>query len=331
MKWSGESGHACEDQQHKHPYVVDGRLLRLNFRRPVYELTLQQTSGGTIYGSPTAGKTDTQFTLSAVPNALHKFSAYTVTGTTLTGNNGKFNNSDVTAAGKFYYSPTFVPDGIVPNATAVFGKTLPSGVNQKPSGTLPSARTDYYGSYCAQPGEKIFMMPMGPQTNTAACFEIYSGGPIGLKNYGLTTGHPYYGGSKGVGLEIGYHTENGVIRGIYPDNSSTASAYNGSSYANSTCKWTAWYGNDTAGHELVGTGSIPYSSISANHYYANDYYRRRFCGVSPFSSNYLGIQRDKYFTMVFDKYVEFTQGWTVDYNPYSAGMVKNDVYSGHLV
>ena len=105
MKWSGESGHACEDQQHKHPYMIDGHLLKLNMRRPVYELHYNQTSGGTIYGVPSAGSAGTVFNLSASPSAQYTLNTYSVTGAELTGNAGTFVNSDVTAQASWTYHP----------------------------------------------------------------------------------------------------------------------------------------------------------------------------------------------------------------------------------
>ena len=106
MKWSGESGHACEDQQHKHPYMIDGHLLKLNMRRPIYELNLQQTQGGTIVGSPTAGISGTQFGLTATPAKKYTFDGFSVTGTELTGSAGTFRNSDVTVQASWTYHPT---------------------------------------------------------------------------------------------------------------------------------------------------------------------------------------------------------------------------------
>lgn len=118
MKWSGESGHACEDTQHKLPYMIDGHLLKLNMRRPIYELNLQQTAGGTIVGSPTAGISGTQFGLTATPSSNKwTFDGYSVTGTTLTGSSGKFLNSDVSAKANFIYHPTWRNTGILETGT----------------------------------------------------------------------------------------------------------------------------------------------------------------------------------------------------------------------
>lgn len=120
MKWSGESGHACEDQQHKHPYMIDGHLLKLNMRRPVYELHYNQTSGGTIYGVPSAGSAETVFNLSASPSAQYTLNTYSVTGAELTGNAGTFLNSDVTAQASWTYHPAPYMKTIVGNGTATY-------------------------------------------------------------------------------------------------------------------------------------------------------------------------------------------------------------------
>ena len=117
MKWSGESGHACEDQQHKHPYMIDGRLLKLNMRRPVYELFCEPSEGGTVSGSPSAGSSGTQFGLSATPSSnKYTFDSFSVTGTELTGNSGTFHDSDITARANFIYHPTFRKIGSISNS-----------------------------------------------------------------------------------------------------------------------------------------------------------------------------------------------------------------------
>jgi len=117
MKWSGESGHACEDQQHKHPYVIDGHLLKLNMRRPVYELFCEPTEGGTVSGAPSAGSSGTQFGLTALPSSnKYTFDSFSVTGTDLTGSSGTFHDSDITARANFIYHPTFRKIGSISNS-----------------------------------------------------------------------------------------------------------------------------------------------------------------------------------------------------------------------
>ena len=108
---SGTTGHATEDTQHKYPYMVDGHLLKLNFTKPIYELHLQQGTGGTIAGSPVSGVSGTQFNLSATPANKYTFDGFSASGTELTGSAGKFNNSDVTVNGSFTYHPAWEPVG----------------------------------------------------------------------------------------------------------------------------------------------------------------------------------------------------------------------------
>lgn len=105
MITSSVSGHAAEDTQHKYPYMVDGHLLKLKFSKPIYQLNLQQSTGGTITGSPLSGASGTQFNLSATSNNKYTFDGFSVTGTTLTGSAGTYTNSDVTAKGNWTYHP----------------------------------------------------------------------------------------------------------------------------------------------------------------------------------------------------------------------------------
>lgn len=102
---SGTSGHATEDTQHKYPYMVSGRLLKLNFAKPIYQLNLQQQTGGTITGSPVSGESGTTFNLSATSNNKYTFDGFSVTGAALTGSAGTYTNSDVTAKGNWTYHP----------------------------------------------------------------------------------------------------------------------------------------------------------------------------------------------------------------------------------
>ena len=102
---SSTSGHAAYDKAHAHPYMKDGHLLRLKFSENIYQLNLQQSTGGTIAGSPTSGKNGTTFNLSATPANKYTFDGWSVTGTTLTGSAGTYTNSDVTAKGNWTYHP----------------------------------------------------------------------------------------------------------------------------------------------------------------------------------------------------------------------------------
>lgn len=102
---SSTSGHAAYDKAHAHPYMKDGHLLRLKFSENIYQLNLQQSTGGTIAGSPTSGKNGTTFNLSATPANKYTFAGWSVTGATLTGSAGTYTNSDVTAKGNWTYHP----------------------------------------------------------------------------------------------------------------------------------------------------------------------------------------------------------------------------------
>lgn len=67
------------------------------FNHDVYNLTLQQTSGGTITANKTTGYYGDTVTLSSNIEPGYLFEGYSITGSTLTGNQFKFNTNDVTA------------------------------------------------------------------------------------------------------------------------------------------------------------------------------------------------------------------------------------------
>lgn len=73
---------------------------------PKYTVTVQNDGHGTITANPTAGYQGDQVTLSNTPATNYKFSAYTITGATLTSNKFNINNSNVTAKAWFRYAPS---------------------------------------------------------------------------------------------------------------------------------------------------------------------------------------------------------------------------------
>ena len=170
MKWSGESGHACEDTQHKYPYMVDGHLLKLNMRRPVYELHYNQTSGGTIYSVPSAGSAGTVFNLSASPSAQYTLNSYSVTGAELTGNAGTFINSDVTAQATWTYVPAPYMKTNVGGSAFVYNHS--TDVTHSVMERVASG--DSFYCWDGSNGEHN-----GPDVNRAMLFEYkpYTGGP----------------------------------------------------------------------------------------------------------------------------------------------------------
>ena len=105
---SGTSGHAAEDQAHKYPYMHNGHLLRLNFAKNIYEMNIQQSTGGTLAGSPLSGASGTVFGLTATPLTNHwHLDSYGVSGATLTGNSGTYTNSDVSAKPSWHEDPKY--------------------------------------------------------------------------------------------------------------------------------------------------------------------------------------------------------------------------------
>ena len=149
---SGTSGNVMYDEQLRKPFVHDGHMLKLNFSKPIYQLTIQQQAGGTVSGSPVSGASGTTFNLSATSNNKYTFDGFSVTGTTLTGSAGTYTNSDVTAKGNWTYhpEPVFVSavtgritnaDKRVGNVTVLYLPKLPS--NQRVA--VSSISIPYYG------------------------------------------------------------------------------------------------------------------------------------------------------------------------------------------
>ena len=73
-------------------------------------VTLQTNGGGTINASPVSGFIGDQVTLTNTPNTSYAFSAYTLTGATLTGNKFNFTGTDVTAKAWFYQPVALLAD-----------------------------------------------------------------------------------------------------------------------------------------------------------------------------------------------------------------------------
>lgn len=72
---------------------------------PERQLFVQQTNGGTVWGSTEYGFDGDVVTLNKTPSAGYSFSSFNITGATLTGDKFTFNGSNVTAKGNFYLTP----------------------------------------------------------------------------------------------------------------------------------------------------------------------------------------------------------------------------------
>jgi hypothetical protein len=280
MKWSGESGHACEDQQHKHPYMIDGHLLKLNMRRPINELQYEPNVGGTVVGTPSAGVSGTVFSLTPVPNPTYKFSAYSANGTELTGNSGTFHNSDVTAGGIFYYSPTFVPTGTLTNP-ACYELLDPPTPNSTPNVPL----TGTFG-----PGDSTYSVDAGAGDviNIVPC-ETY--GPFGSQ-----TRKPVEGivALKRTPNYCSPGLQSGFCVGIQP--------------FNFPFQYSSYYDG-----KLVHTQTITTADISNIYYHAPGEIMK-IINVAPFSADYLEVKPGAYFTVkaekpwtFFNSYVKISQ------------------------
>lgn len=192
MKWSGESGHACEDQQHKHPYMIDGHLLKLNMRRPVYELHYNQTSGGTIYGVPSAGSAGTVFNLSASPSAQYTLNTYSVTGAELTGNAGTFVNSDVTAQASWTYHPAPYMKTNVGGSAFVYNHATDQTqyvYNRYASGSEFNCWDGYHGDGNAPDRWRSMLFRYRPSTGTSRKREVASKLFVNGDNVAEPAGH----------------------------------------------------------------------------------------------------------------------------------------------
>jgi len=102
---SSTSGHACEDTQHKYPYMYDGHLLRLKFSQNVYELRTMTDGHGTLQATHTSGLPGDTVTLTPVPDPKYTFTGYQSTGCTINGNTLTFGAQDCTAKANFYKPP----------------------------------------------------------------------------------------------------------------------------------------------------------------------------------------------------------------------------------
>lgn len=105
---SGVSGNATFDQQKRFPFMFNGHSLKLDYTKTFYELKLQQTSGGTIAGSPVSGESGTKFNLSATPLTNHwHLDSYGVSGATMTGSSGTYTSADVSAKPAWHEDPKY--------------------------------------------------------------------------------------------------------------------------------------------------------------------------------------------------------------------------------
>lgn len=71
-----------------------------------YNLTLQQSTGGSITANKLTGYSNDTITLSNTPSSNYNFNSYSLTGATLTGSQFNFGTSNVTAKANFTIKPT---------------------------------------------------------------------------------------------------------------------------------------------------------------------------------------------------------------------------------
>ena len=80
---------------------------KANYSAIQYNVTLQNDGHGIIAASKTTGNIGDTVTLSNTANSHYGFSGYSITGSTLTGNQFKFNTSNVTAKAWFSAVPAY--------------------------------------------------------------------------------------------------------------------------------------------------------------------------------------------------------------------------------
>jgi len=96
-KWTGTAA-----PRMLQPYTIFGID-----RKPTYNVNLLQTEGGTISVSPNKGyEFDIATLTNTTANEDYKFSSYNITGATLTGDQFKFETSDVKVQGNFEHNKT---------------------------------------------------------------------------------------------------------------------------------------------------------------------------------------------------------------------------------
>jgi surface protein len=87
-------------------YLKFGDTYLSGYKVPIYNVILQQSTGGTISASPLSGHRNTEVTLSNKPNKDYIFKGYEISGSNLYNTNKfKFEESDVTAHAKWYKNP----------------------------------------------------------------------------------------------------------------------------------------------------------------------------------------------------------------------------------
>lgn len=155
----------------------------LFIEHPTRYLTVQQSTGGTVWGVPSNGNDGDTVTLNQTPSAGYSFSSYSITGATLTSNKFKFNGSNVTAKGNFYITPP-TPFREVHSAMNVVGNS-----NRLYGTSMATPTAIGYNGYSAGNTARQYTNFTGLQN--------YNAVHIKFRNSAINLNNPYYFGFVG--------------------------------------------------------------------------------------------------------------------------------------
>lgn len=201
----------------------------------VYNVILNQTTGGTISASPMSGIDGTTVTLSNSPSTNYTFNGYTISGSTLYNNN-KFdiNGSDVTCSASWTYVQP-VPWDTVTIGNQTWSKDI--NINDGGSGITVYNNKVYYtydaairiAKYVRSNYTGWRLATQDDWGNLIVCSNINSiTGPKSITTLRSTSGWSHGNGTNNFGFNI---TNNGYYR----YNSSTGEY---TRYNDGTCYWT---------------------------------------------------------------------------------------------
>lgn len=166
--------------------------------KPVYNVNLVQTQGGTINASPLTGYENTEVTLSNTPETDYEFDSYSLTGATLYDDNKFILNNDVTAQASWtYVPPPTPPDEVIIGSATWKAQDLAvddggSGIYVRNNVTVNGVNlgTKYYYTWDA--ARRVANNIEGwhlPTDEDASYFinYVYNSNPIDSENFGRKT------------------------------------------------------------------------------------------------------------------------------------------------
>lgn len=196
-------------------------------RKPTYNVNLLQTEGGTIFVTPTSGyEFDIATLTNTTANENYKFSSYNITGATLTGDQFKFETSDVQVQGNFEHNKTLTlidgehavlsadkDKGFIGDVVTVTG-TMDEGWYLTGFNTIGATMT---GNKFAFAGEDVTVEGLYTDEGFPVVYEAengvhLAGDPIAIPGQGvtLTTSYDTYYRTNGYDITGGY-IEDGML------------------------------------------------------------------------------------------------------------------------